>query len=317
MSFDESKHERHPEGSKQGGQFAPKAGGASAKPGEDHELSGLRFDKEQKKWLNKHGEPLDEATVARLKKIGASAGYKSISLNPDPNAPLQAWVVAQNGQIKRLYSKEHSEAASAEKFSRLRDFDKALPAISASIDKAMNNQGLSPRVRDAAATLRMIEKTGIRPGSEKELGAIKSYGATTLEGQHIKLGPGGRIDLEFVGKSGITNTRSFVDTKLHKYLSQKNLVGNQRVFLSTDDDLRDFLKRASGKPFKVKDFRTWQGTSIALREIAKMGRPTDAKSLKVSRTEIAKKVAAFLNNTPAVALANYIDPHVFSSWGKG
>ena len=75
------------------------------------------------------------------------------------------------------------------------------------------------------------------------------------------------------------------------------------------------LKSISGKGFKVKDFRTWQGTSIALKEVAKMGRPRNDAEYKKMRDLVATKVSDFLNNTPSVALTHYIDPHVFVRWG--
>ena len=345
MSFDESKVKRG-RGDK-GGEFVDKDGipnndpPSKKKKGEDMrqamagEHGGLHYDKEAKQWLNRKGEPIDEETLARLKKIGASAGYVSVSLNPDPNAHLQAWVINEKGNVKRLYTKEHGEESAAEKFARLKDFDAALPSISAGIAQDLNNTSLNPRQRDTNAALRLIEKTGLRPGSEKGesdlwekgkdpitgkatrtlIGTVKTYGVTTLEGQHVTLGPKGQINVEFLGKSGKINTRSFTDPQLSKYLSQKNLTAGQRVFSASEDNLNARLKSLGGKEFKVKDFRTWQGTSIALREIAKMGQPTSYKEYADMRNAVAIKVSDFLNNTPSVALANYIDPHVFSTWG--
>lgn len=329
-NFDESKHPRYPEGDKRGGKFAPKVGSdvdpsqedqqqtarkKGGHPDPTHPHAGLVYDRFQEAWITRNGDVLDEKHTALLKRIGASAGYQSVSINPDPNGTIKAWVVTSNGQIKRLYDPETDAANNAQKFMRLRDFDKALPQISAGVLQTINDKGASPRLRDAAATLRMVELTGIRPGSDKELGKIKTYGASTLEGQHIRLGPKGLIELEFMGKSGKVNTRSFQDPVLHKYLSQKNLTAGQRVFLSDDTNLRDLLKKVSGKPFKVKDFRTWQATQIALREISLIPRPISEKDMKIARKRVAARVADFLNNTPAVALARYIDPHVFDVWG--
>ncbi len=210
------------------------------------------------------------------------------------------------GRTQTLYSAAHSEAASAEKFARLRDFNTALPELRANIakDLAAGN--------DAAAVLSVIDRTGIRLGSNREtFAAQKAYGASTLLGRHIKL-DGDKVSLSFIGKSGKLNERTFSDSALAGYIRSRNAGPNDRVFTSRDTAVRAYMdKAASAKDFSPKDFRTWHGTAQAIRAVEAAPKPSNEREWTTLHASVSKKVAAFLGNTPAVAAKYYIDPSVW------
>lgn len=283
----------------------------------EKELNDLRYDKELKKWVSPDGKPVSAETEARLKAAGAKPGYQRVALNPDPSAALQARGIDAKGRTQYMYSRQHSEAAAAEKFARLRDFNEALPGIRARLDVAVSDESLTMEQRDAAAALSLIERTGIRIGSDRETGGSeKAYGASTLLGRHVRLGDGGRVELEFVGKHGATNRRAFEDQALHDYLATRVRGQEDRVFATDDAAVRAQMKRVAGPDFSPKDFRTWHGTSVALREVAKHPVPSSAREEQRVRSAVAKAVSDHLSNTPAVALSAYIDPAVFQKWGR-
>lgn len=321
-TWNEADHPRDPSGTSTGGQFTSGAAGdataaESTAPGSLRDTTKLHYDKEKKKWVRADGEPVSEETAARLKAAGVKPAYTEVELNPDPNAALQARGKDAKGRTQYMYSKEHSEAAAAEKFSRLRDFNAELPGIRSRIASEMKN-GATPSERDAAAVLHLIERSGIRVGSDEETGAtVRAYGASTLLGQHVTLGEDGKtISLEFVGKSGKLNKVSFQSPDLHTYIAAKNLGPNDRVFAVNDARVRSAMKVVAGPDFSPKDFRTWRGTSIALSEVKKLPIPSSTKEYQHLRQSVAKVVAQHLNNTPTVALGAYIDPAVFKIWEK-
>ena len=311
--FDPAKHPRDPAGTPVGGRFISFTHGSELEMKNrpltvaEEELNDLRFDKVLKKWVKKNGEPVSDATAARLKAAGAKPGYAPIALNPDPSAPLQARGIDRKGDTQYMYSKEHSEVAAAEKFARLRDFNKALPGIRRDIAAAPG---------DSALVLSIIDATGIRIGSEKDT-LHEAYGASTLLGQHIELGAGGKVSLNFSGKHGQTNIAEFSDARIHDALAAKKLGPNDRAFATTDSGVRRAMKSITGHAdFSPKDFRTWTGTATALIEVAKYPMPKTKDEEQHLRTLVSKVVAAKLNNTPAVALKDYIDPAVWKRWGK-
>ena len=303
------------------GRFAETEGGddgdsgSGTQSGGAAELTGLHYDKGGKRWMRSDGKPASEETDARLRALGMPPAYTDVKLNPDPTEPLQATGVAANGKTQYKFLKEHTEQAAAENFARLRDFNKVASSVRAKLGKEMKDVNLPTSRRDAAAALLLIDKSAIRVGGEGETrAAVKAYGATTLLGKHVTLGAEGKIDLEFPGKSGQVNRATFKDVVLHRYLSEKGLKANARVFATTDRGARLAMTRAAGEGYTPKDFRTWIGTATALREVAKAPIPKTKSEYRHQRIAVSKVVAAKLNNTPAMALKAYIDPAVFKRW---
>lgn len=264
-----------------------------------------------KGWTNA-ADNLDPAVAARLKALAIPPAWIDVRLSVDENAPLQATGKDTKGRLQYRYSAAHSEAAAAEKFARLEKFQQAYGDIKAKLVDAMTN---SPT--DDMAVLRMIQKTGIRIGSDAETGgAHKAYGATTLLGKHIKV-DGDTVNLEFPGKHGQPNTRSFKDPLLAKYLSEKALGEEDRAFKTSDASVRKAMKEIAGSDFSPKDFRTFHGTAQALKALQSLPVPTTKKEENKVKSEVAKRVSEFLSNTPAVALGSYIDPGVFERHKAG
>lgn len=322
FKWNEADHPRAPEGSENGGQFVSADGGgagadgASGQGADPKETTGLHYDKDKKRWMRSDGKPVSDETAARLKAAGVKPGYVDVKLNPDPTAALQATGKDTKGRTQYLYSKEHSEAAAAEKFARLGDFNKVVPQVREQLTSMVGNGNLTGAHRDAAAALALIGGTGIRIGSDAETGgATKAYGATTLLGKHITLGDNGKVELRFPGKHGQENVAVFHSPVLHSYLSSKKVGPEDRVFATDDKRVRGLMKEVAGPDFSPKDFRTWHGTATALQELKGKPIPTSTKEYQKLRSEVAKVVATKLNNTPAVALSAYIDPAVFKQWG--
>lgn len=277
--------------------YHDKLGRFAAKAGATYVSIGGVFDKQRVK-----ANSVVAAMTSRRKQLKVPPAWKSVWINPDPKGALQATGIDGKGRKQYLYSKEHSEKAAAEKFARLKDFNAALPGIRKNLSTAMKT---SPN--DNVAVLRLIERTGIRIGSDAETGGkVKAYGATTLLAEHVRLGRGNTIKLDFPGKHGIRNTREFEDKALHAYLSAKILAGETRLFKTSDASARNQLQKLGGKGFSPKDFRTYHGTAQALKFLS-----TATETGERLKSATAKHVSSYLGNTPKVALEAYIDPAVF------
>lgn len=251
--------------------------------------------------------------------------WTNVWVNPDRQNKLVATGYDAKGRKQSRYSKDHAKSAEAEKFGRLVALNKALPDIRKKLV-----DGLKNKPTDHLAVLRLIERTGIRIGSEDgetdirdkltgEKTATTTYGATTLLAKHVRVAKDGTINLEFLGKAGKTNTREFKDKPLSDYLKTK-LEGRgpeDSLFSTSDSAIRGALGKIV-KGFKPKDFRTWHGTNEALKELANHNVAVSDADMKKLKLAVSKKVSEFLNNTPAVALSSYINPAVFDKHtGKG
>lgn len=272
----------------------------------------LTHDPKKKTWRDAEGKEVSEHDLERLRKLGVPPAWVDVRLNPNEVEALQAVGRDKKGRMQYKYSAEHSEKAAAEKFARLKEFNEALPGIRAAIESDLASPDTQPADREAALVLRLIDRTGFRIGSDDDTGAEQqAYGATTLMAEHVSV-TGDRISFKFVGKKGVTIEKVLDDAMLAREIGARVAVGD-RLFNTTDAAVRDYLHKRGGD-FKVKDFRTWNGTSRALREIEAMPEPTTEKEFKKAQLAVSKVVAEHLGNTPTVARQSYIDPAVWGRW---
>ncbi len=292
-----------PGGTPEGGQFAPAAGTGYSL------VKGV--------WQKADGKPASAASVARLKQIGASGGYKDIRLNPDHTAYLQAVATDPKGRRKGFYSTEYVAAQKQAKFLRNVAFHKERPAILDAISATLRQgHNVDPTQWESAFVLRLIDKTGFRPGSDKNtLAEKKAYGATTLRGKHIKV-VGDSITFNFTGKKGVRQSKVLKDKFIAQELAARKKTSgpNGRLFGVNGPDLKAFLTAHGHGRFMPKDFRTWNGTSLAIETIKKMPIPKTLREYKLSVKKVSEVVAAHLGNTPAMAFNSYINPRAWYKW---
>lgn len=83
-------------------------------------------------------------------------------------------------------------------------------------------------------------------------------------------------------------------------------------------DINDYLQEASCGDFSVKDFRTWHATVLAAVGLA-VSEPAaeSATARKRAVARVAREVADYLGNTPAVARKSYVDPRVIELYERG
>jgi DNA topoisomerase-1 len=283
--WDESQHPRNPAGSDAGGEFTTVI------------KEGMRA------YAKKDSD--------RLKALGVPPDWTDVQVSINPNAGLQATGKDAKGRTQYWYSAEHDEKAAAEKFERVKEFASVADKVSAQTLKDLESD--DPEVREAAAALYVIEKTAFRIGSNAETKADKkAYGVTTLLGKHVRVLEGGRVSFRFPGKSGVLNAKIIKDPVLHKMMSERKGGSDAPLFDTSGDKVRDYMDRTA-PGFHPKDYRTHQGTAIALLEIDKRKKVKTEKEFKHAQKMVAKVVAAHLGNTPTVAIESYINPAV---WGR-
>jgi len=239
--------------------------------------------------------------------IRVPPAWSEVWINSDGKAPLQVVGIDAKGRTQYLYSREHSEKAAAEKFSRFKDFSKEIPKMRKQIQKdALKN--------DEASILYLIDKAGIRIGSDRDtLAKKKAYGAATLEGRHVKV-DGDEVIFDFDAKKGTHVSKVIEDPFLARIFASRKTDGNERIFDTTGGKVRQYMAGLSKKKFSPKDFRTYYGTQIALQTVGEMPIPVNKKELAKAKKLVGQKAADFLGNTATVALSAYIQPEVFAAW---
>ena len=273
---------------------------------------------QQDKVWHRDGAPVDAETAERLRALGVPPAWVDVKLNPDASAALQVTGKDTKGRTQSIYSAEHSARAAAEKFERLKSFEKVAPTVHDNAIRDMQNPALPYAQRDVAATTALIAETGFRVGSDADTGAEKkAYGASNLLSDHVQV-RGSSMEFNFTGKKGVSQSHTVDSPEIAAYVMERQSTAGERggrLFTTTDAQVRDYFKSKAGSEFKVKDFRTRVAAITALREVDKMKPPTTKREYARARVAVGKVVGERLGNTHTMALNSYIPPAVFAKWG--
>jgi DNA topoisomerase-1 len=245
-------------------------------------------------------------------KFKVPPAWKNLQYFNDPKSKL--WVKGEDakGRVQYIYNPAHVDAASKEKFARIKSLNKVFEEISREVAADVKGKN------EAATVLWLIMSTGIRPGSEKNTrGSVDAFGATTLEGRHVMRTESG-VSLKFIGKKGVDLEIPVKDADVAKMLlKRKSKAGkNRRLFGVTGDGLLRYTHRLDNNAgFQSKDFRTHLGTEVAMK--AMRGKtPATMAEYKKRVKAVGDAVAHQLGNTRAVALGSYVNPAIFEKWRR-
>jgi DNA topoisomerase-1 len=280
----------------------------------------------------KHGlvpvERVGEGKAAKWRLLGGGdlpehargvvpPAYTQAHVSLDKDADVQGVGVDSQGRTKRFYSRAFEDRMAAEKWARLEELRKEKDDIAR--QNEVNLSSADPKVRENAACVKLVQATGLRPGSDGDTRAkVKAYGATTLEGRHVVADAQGNVRLKFVGKEGKSLDIPVEDAAVARTLMDRKVKAGDagRLFQTDDAALRDYTRTMLDKGgFTPKDFRTLKGTEEAAAAVRADPKPSGTfKEYKRRVVAVAKRVAEKLGNTPTVALQRYIHPSVFEQW---
>src|SRR5438874_10797648 len=254
-----------------------------------------------------------------------------------PPAWQDGWIcAAANGHIQATgrdarhrkqyrYHPRWQEVRDAGKYERLAAFAEALPRIRERVEKDLRLRGI-PRRKVLALVVKLLQDTSIRVGNDAYRRENHSFGLTTMLDRHARFDDGG-LRFEFKGKSGRQHSVELDDRRLARIVKQCQDIPGQELFQYLDDegqrhaigssDINDYLREISGWDFTAKDFRTWNGTVLAVRYLKICPAPTSTTAGKRLVSGAIKNVAQQLGNTPAVCRKAYVHPVVVNAYLEG
>jgi DNA topoisomerase-1 len=276
-----------------------------------------------------NGKPIkDQKILDRLVKVGMSPGYHDVWYSPDPKNHLQAVGYNKDNQIHYTYHAAWNEARSITKFERSGDFGKGLPQLRAKVKNDLSAKGL-PKKKVMASVVRFLDLSYIRIGSEEYKENNGTVGLTTFSRKDVKWVHGDTIHLDFVGKASQGHTPDVIDPKLAKtvqeFLDTPGKKGDN-LFRYEDEtgfhdlnanDVNDYIRENSGAALTAKDFRTWGGTTSAIKSLIKAGPPASNKAASEAITAAVEYAASRLENTPAICRSKYINPMALEAYADG
>ncbi len=268
-----------------------------------------------------------EVDLERIKALVIPPAWKHVRISPFAGSSLQAVGMDTTGRPQYLYNQKFSEKRQRQKFSKIEKFGEFLPKLRTATNEHITLDGF-PREKVLAVMMRLINSLYIRVGTDKSARHYKTYGITTLQNKHFRIGKKSELIFEFVGKSHIKHRKVLVDEELADVMKKlKELGGARRLFHYIDaegkarpikpGEINAYIKEATSPEFSSKDFRTWGGTMLAAVKLAEVGAAADEATLKKNVTGVIKKAAELLGNTPAVCRSSYIHPTVLTAYENG
>ncbi len=277
-------------------------------------------------YLDPEGEPVrDRSTLDRIRALVIPPAWEHVWITTHQRGHLQATGRDSRGRKQHLYHPRWRRHRDADKFDRMVEFAKALPAIRRRVAYDLRREGL-PREKVVATIVRLLETTYARVGNEEYARQNRSFGLTTLRNRHVDV-TGSTVRFFFQGKSGVEVSVDVTDNRVARVIRRCEDLPGQHLFQYVDadgerrqvtsDDVNDYLREVTGQAFTAKDFRTWAGTVLAacaLREVAGFESETDAKRKVAAAID---QVARKLGHTRAVCRRAYVHPAVVAAYMAG
>lgn len=277
-------------------------------------------------YLDPDGNPIrDTAPLNRIKALAIPPAWIDVWISPDPKGHLQATGFDVKGRKQYRYHPRWREARDAVKYERMVAFGEALSKIRERTGRDLSLPGM-PREKVLAVVVQLLESTLIRVGNEEYRRQNSSFGLTTLQDEHVKVA-GSTVKFQFRGKSGKQQEVQISDRRLARVVRQCQEIPGQELFQYLDEsgearpiesgDVNDYLRASAEGDFTAKDFRTWHGSVLAARLLRECQPCTSERECRRQITAVIKRVAAQLNNTPAVCRKCYVHPIVLEAYRRG
>jgi DNA topoisomerase I len=269
----------------------------------------------------------DEASLERIRSLVIPPAWTEVRINPSSSGKIQAVGIDSTGRVQYRYHPAFSAKRQKLKFQKIERFGHALPHLRRLTNEHIGLDGL-PREKVLAVVMRLVNSLYFRVGTDHSARHYKTFGVTTLQKKHLKIGKKGELCFEFTGKSHVKHRRILVDEELASIMKDLISLGRGRKLFRYMDDtgkpraitpalINSYLKASAGPQFSSKDFRTWGGSVLAASELAAVGPAETETELKRNLVKVVKRVAEILGNTPSVCRASYIHPTVIEAYSKG
>ena len=262
----------------------------------------------------------DRAVLARIESLVIPPMWTQVWICEDEAGYLQATGRDAKGRKQYIYHPTYVAHRQRSKFSKLPQFASALPSLREEVQRQLRRRTWD-KERMLALMVYLLDQTKIRVGNDCYEAENKTYGLTTLRRRHLKVQPG-ELAISFLGKSAKFHHIAISDKRLRKLLQEVSELPGHRLFCYrcaegkrhelSSGDVNDYLHTHLGDAFSAKDFRTWGGTSLAVRFYPEILAEIEARGKGKIEKRLVKAVAAALGNTPAVCREYYIHPAVLA-----
>ena len=265
--------------------------------------------------------------LERITSLGIPPAWKDVWISKDALGHIQATGVDAAGRKQYLYHPDWRTRRDQQKFDEMTDFGKALPKLRRRLNADLRGEDVT-RERVLAGAVRLLDLGFFRVGGERYAQENKTYGLATVRKSHVTLSRDAAL-FDYRAKGAKRHRREVAEPEVQRLVRQlKRRRGGGEELLAWKDgrrwrdvtsaDINAYIKEVTGGEFSAKDFRTWNATVLAAASVATLddGAETKAARKRVINKAV-KRVATYLDNTPAVCRSSYIDPRVFDRYEGG
>lgn len=225
--------------------------------------------------------------------------------------------------IKRIDPPEKIEQRWQKKKDHIRELSDNVSRLKNRITRDLKSENEKDRL--SALAISIMLKTGERVGNDqsaeykkksKNDKRKKAYGVTGFKVDHATI-IGNKVHLDYIGKKGVPQEKSFSDEKIAKALKQaiRNCKGGF-IFETSDHNItsnhvNDYLREFNISAKAIRGYSANKWVTDKLKSIT----PEDSdKKRKKQLARILKSVAEKVGHGPSVLKGQYLMPEVITYW---
>lgn len=265
----------------------------------------------------------DKLIRDRLKSLAIPPAWTNVWICPLENGHLLSTGRDDADRKQYRYHPDWMAYQQLNKFNQLVEFAARLPAARTTIRNIISDRSRGwSHDRVAALAVALMDETGMRVGNTSYQRRNGTTGLTTLRRKHIDTDEDG-LHFDYTGKSSIERSVDLEDQTLVRLIHNMSELPGYRIFRYRDgegkmqnldsSDVNEMVKELVGPDFSSKFFRTWAGTSAAVREYWNMVEDNGGEAPERPDLRVAERVAEFLGNTVSVCRKYYIHPAVMAA----
>lgn len=266
----------------------------------------------------------DPRQLNRIKKLVIPPAWEQVWICKDGRGHIQVTGLDTRKRKQYRYHPLWNVVRSQTKFYRLLEFGRQLPVMRAKIEAHLAEKEFS-RNKVLALVVSILEKTGIRVGNQEYEKSYGSFGLTTLKNRHAAIN-GNTVTFSFKSKKGIQQNISLRSRKLARMVKSCQDIPGRELFEYIDElgvhnvdsgMVNDYIRELSGCDFTAKDFRTWEGSLLAIKSLMGVGGFDTEAEMKRNVLSALDDVAKGLGNTRTVCRKYYVHPLILQRYEEG
>lgn len=266
-----------------------------------------------------------KSALLRIKTLRIPPDYRKVKISNSARSKVQAIGEDNKGRKQYIYHPDFVEEQQEIKFQDLIRFGKVIKRIRKDYRRIIEQKGGLNKEKMIALVLYLLDECKFRIGTEEYKKKYQTYGATTLNADHI-LFQDGEVKISFIGKKSVPNSKVIRHESVKKMLEELCMRNRNKeyLFYYVDSNSREPKHITSNmitthlrkyhSSLKPKMFRTWNGNSILLKHLLSKPIPQSDKEIKLNLREGIKKVSRELHNTVAVAKKSYCNSEIYETY---